>query len=285
MPESRARTTRSTIAVSLLMVLITGAAFAGAVVWAGGIDAVLEMVGIQAENPEPTAGPAPSVPGAYDPADKEEPSTVEPTATPSAEESATDVAEESPDVPSTPSGTSAQAVFPVSSAQAAMYREQLQSQGQLLRLVNGEVASVALGTTSVSASRATVPLTVAYRDGTSVSGSMSLSNSDGLWYFAAIGTGSPPTEITRPRAVDSGVVRVIAEQQGSAANQDLMRRGIIENGFAKARVDGVTSGAGTATVNVTLLGGSLDRKAARFVLISKEDSGTKYWFLTRFELK
>ena len=85
--------------------------------------------------------------------------------------------------------------------------------------------------------------------------------------------------------MDSSVVSVITSAQGETGTQQLLANGVVANRFQTVRVDGVSVGLGTAIVNVTLFGGTMDRRAARFVMISKVDSGHKLWFLTRFELK
>ncbi len=282
-PPTRARHVGVTVAISL--VLVSALIFAGAIVWAGGIEGALELVGLRpapsdvsSQSQEPAAEP--TEPAGETPAPVE---TSEPTAT--TEPSDEEPADEEPDDSVTTSDAGAQATFPVSTAQAAMYREQLQSQVQILKLVNGEISSVAIGTATSTSTRSSIPLTVSYKSGSSLSGTMVLSSSDGLWYFSSITAGGGSATPAKPRTVDSGVVSTIIQQQALSSSQQLMRDGLVNGGFKTARVDGVVQGSGTATVNVTLLGGTLDRKAARFVLISKIDGGNKYWFLTRFELK
>lgn len=282
-----AKTRSHGVLLALTLVLIAVAAFAGAIVWAGGIDAVTELMGLDfgtgvvANDPGPTIKPgdgdsddATSTPGASTDATGSAPATTSVGAGDGDADDADGV-----------SGPAPGASIPISSAQAAMYREQLQSQEQIVRLVDGEVSSVAIGSPAASASRANIPLSVSYKSSSPVSGTMTLLNTDGLWYFSSISAGGGSAAVAKPRTVDSGVVNTITRQQADPDCQLLMEEGLVEGGFRSARVDGVSKGAGTATVNVTLQGGSLDRKAARFVLISKTENGKKYWFLTRFELK
>lgn len=270
------------VVFALLLTLAALALVAAAVVWAGGIDGVTELLGFGGGSGAVIVEQSPDARDREDFADAQtrEPESAETTA--AAEE--TLVADAPGSGGKSASGGTAQGAFPVSAAQAAMYREQLQSQANLTKLANNEFSSFTMGTTTVSGATATIPLSAKLRSGAGFSGWMKLTSSEGLWYFSMIGTG-PQFEPVKPRAVDSGVVRVIAEQQAASTNQDLLKRGVVDNGFVTARVDGVAKGSGTATVNVTLLGGALDRRAARFVMISKEDSGKKYWFVTRFELK
>jgi len=275
------------------LVLLAGALaisltlFVVAIFAVGGAGEVMRMLGI---TQDPVAvQPGPEVPGIPDPDVAQQPPG-DPTVTPGVETTpsvdATPVSDpqEVPPTQEAPPSVTA-AAFPVGSAQAAMYREQLQSQTQIGRLADNKIRSIAIGTAVTAGNRSQIPLTVTYRAGGSVSGTMQLASQEGLWYFLSITAAGGRDMGPRPRTVDSGVVNTIATQQGTAANQRLIREGLLQGGFRTARVDGVSKGAGSATVNVTLLGGTLDRQAARFVLISKEDSGRKYWFITRFELK
>lgn len=283
---------RRGVVIGLALVLLSMAALVLAVTWVGGVSEVARILGI-GEQPvaEAPVTPAPQ-PDSVPPADDTTPTpsneatpqvSVDPTPTPIPDPTAAQPS--APAAPPADRDAQAAVVFPISTAQAAMYREQLQSQSQINRLVNGDITSLALGAAATGPNRATVPVTVRYRAGGSLTGTMVLGRTDGLWYFLSIAAAGGAESTPRPRTIDSGVVRTISQQQGTAANQDLINRGILQRGFTTARVDGVTRGSGTATVHVTLLGGSLDRKPARFVLVSKDDSGRKYWFITRFELK
>lgn len=289
-PTQATQTRSHAVLLSLTLVLLAVAAFVGAIVWAGGIDAAAKLVGLDfgastvASDSGTTDG---SGSDSADAATSPDPSTVATgsftaTATPVPASGAGD--NDADDADGT-SGPPAGASIPVSTAQAKMYREQLQSQAQIIRLVDGEVSSIAIGNAAASASRANIPLSVSYKTSSPVSGTMTLVNTDGLWYFSSISAGGGNAAVSKPQNIDSGVVSTITQQQADPECQALIEEGLVEGGFDSARVDGVSQGAGTATVNVTLLGGTLDRKPARFVLISKTDSGNKYWFLTRFELK
>ncbi|MDZ4177755.1 MAG: hypothetical protein U1E29_00765 [Coriobacteriia bacterium] len=281
-----------TVRLAVLLTVFALALFAGAIVWAGGIDGVAELLGLRepeavdgiVRNPEIPATPGTDVseePAATDEASEEETEAVDP---------AGDVPTDAPAggaAPQTTSGTSSSAAASApSAAHAAMYREQLQSQTQLTKLANGEISQLTLGSASTSGTRSSVPVTVSYKSGGSVSGTMVLARIDSMWYFNSIsGSGGQPAGTTPKRNINSSVVRTIVDQQATAANQDLITRGLVQGGFKSARVDGVTKGASTATVNLTLQGGTLDRRAARFVMISENDAGRKHWFVTRFELK
>lgn len=285
-----AKTRSHGVAIALTLVLIAVAAFAAAIVWAGGIEEAAKLVGLDLGGVTIAGdgGIAVNKPADGDSDDATTTPGGSTTATTSVPATSTPVvgagdgdADDADGVSGPPPGAS----IPISTAQAKLYREQLQSQAQIIRLVDGEVSSIGIGTPSASASLASIPLSVSYKTSSPVSGTMTLVNTDGLWYFSSISAGGGNAAVAKPQSVDSGVVSTITQQQADAGCQALIEEGLVEGGFKTARVDGVSKGAGTATVNVTLQGGTLDRKSARFVLISKTDSGKKYWFLTRFELK
>lgn len=291
MPEDKSkRRNRKGVLFALLLTLIAVAAVAGAVVWAGGIEGVSEILGLSDGGQDVVVVPGTRTPGSPD--DREpssEPTPPSTETTPSAEETAAPAPDDEPagDSGSGSSGgdvTAQGSTFPASAAAAAMYREQLHSQWGLTELAENKWASFSMGTPTVSATKATVPISVVSRAGGTMGASMTIANSDGMWYFSSF-AGTADESQQPVRALDSGVVSTLANQQSTVANQELIRTGIVEHGFTTCRVDGVARGAGTATVNVTLLGGSLDRRAARFVMITKSEGGKKYWFVTRFELK
>lgn len=287
------------VAIAALFVLLAIGAFAAAVVWAGGIDQVAELIGVNlADLGIGTDSGGTAINNTVNGGSRSQDGTKTDEASEEASESAgatstagggtkTGAGDNDTDDADGISGPPPGAYIPVSAAQAAMYREQLQSQVQINKLVEGSVASIAIGTPSATASKAVIPLSVSYKTDPTVSGTLVLVNTNGLWYFSSITAADhrASSTATKPQNVDSGIVSTITEQQSAADCQKLIEEGLVEGGFKTARVDGVSMGSGTATVNVTLLGGTMDRTPARFVLISKVDSGNKYWFLTKFELK
>ncbi|MHB9003859.1 MAG: hypothetical protein ACYC6C_07300 [Coriobacteriia bacterium] len=290
MPEDTSkRRKRKGVLFALLLTLIALGVVAGAVVWAGGIEGVSEILGLGGgEN-------VAVVPGTRTPrSPDQEPSDTPPTGstetTPSAEETVVAEAPGAVDPADTDGSSStdgdvtSQGTFPTSAAAAAMYREQLHSQWGLTELAENKWASFSMGIPTVSTTKVVVPIGVKSRSGGTTNASMTISNSDGLWYFSSF-AGIDDASQQPVRTLDPGVVATLSNQQATSSNQELIRKGIVEHGFTTCRVDGVARGSGTATVNVTLLGGSLDRRAARFVMITKDEGGKKYWFVTRFELK
>ncbi len=245
---------RSVSPIVWLVVLIVAAlAFGAAVVWAGGVNEALNMVGLG-------------------------------TAMNSAQLAKASVGSGSTASTSTP-GSQAEDVLPPAASEA-MYREQLESQANIARLVNDEVESLTFGDPDQSARSADVPVTVKLRAGSSIAGSMKLKSEDGIWYFFSLtsaegGGGESP----QGGSVDPAVVSAITEQQASATNQEMIKNGLLGGGYRTARVTGVTKGSGTATVNLVLSGGSEPEGEGEFLCIQKKDGSTTYWFITRFSAK
>ena len=279
------------VIVSLLVLLLAAVAFGGAVVMSGGVNEALNLVGLgtpstkaeltSTQIPRKPAGSKPTAPAS------------------GATTSSTDPAAAATSTPAATTGSSAAAVKAAatttkpkpsrnpglpSAARAAMYREQVQSQAAIAKLVNNNIASLTLGTPRKSTSSAQVPVTVAMRDGSAISGTMSFRKYNGLWYFFSL-TASGGGSTAYPGAVSSSVVAIITREQATKANQAMITNGVLGGGFKTATVTGVSKGAGTATVNVKLSGGTAAAKNGQFVCISQTDGPTTYWFLTRFAAK
>ena len=246
---------RSVAPIVWLVVLMAAAlAFGATVVWAGGINEALSMVGLGSSTN--SAVPAKASGGSGSIAST-----------------------------STPDSKAADDVLPPAASEA-MYLEQLESQANIARLVNDEIESLTFGDPDESARSADVPVTVKLRTGSSVAGSMKLKSEDGIWYFFSLksneGGGGKSAQA---ESADPAVVSAITEQQASAANQEMIKDGILGGGYKTARVTGVTKGSGTATVNLALSGGSEPESEGEFLCIQKKDGSTTYWFITRFSAK
>ena len=233
------------------VLLIAVAAFAAAVVWAGGPSTVEQLLG-GIKLPVFFGAPSPA--------------------------------------PAGNGGVSASALASSTlpaAAQQRMYAEQLDSAAAINDLVGGRFASFTLGAAQESSASATVPVTAAYTDGRSVKGVLHLQKDKDLWYFFSITTGAVPesadVELVRPASFDSGVVSAITQQQALPGTQDMITSGLLGGGYKHIKVGAITHGPRTATVDVTLDGGSEQASNGRFVLISKTDGATTYWFVARFE--
>jgi hypothetical protein len=172
-----------------------------------------------------------------------------------------------------------------SDAQERMFAEQMQSRVALTDLVEGRIRSLSLGTPATSKDSATVPLTATYRKGSKVKGTLTLDRFSELWYVFGLSRagGKDSRDLPSATSFDSGVVEAITNAQAQPATQDLINAGILGGGFRVVTVDSVKMGPRTATVDVTLSGGSSPASNARLVCVSKMDAGTTYWFVASFE--
>jgi len=167
---------------------------------------------------------------------------------------------------------------PTADQQSRMYWEQVASQEQIGKLVRGEISSFTLGTANRSGSTASVPVTVSYKTGGSISGTMVLRDYSGTWYFSSI-TRNGHTATTPSGSGDTSVIAAIVSQQ--AANQDIPT-GIISGAYKKVTVNSVSQGSGTATLNITLSGGTAAPMPGTITCVSKTIGGVKHWFITSF---
>ena len=242
----------SPVVIWMLVLVVAAVAFGAVVVTSGGIGGVMQLLGLGSAPVTKTTPPSRPV------------ASVVPTASVAA--------------------TAAAGALPAA-AQARMYAEQLQSQPSINELLEKKIASIKIGAPSASGVTASIPLTVEYVRGSSYSGTMALRKYGKMWYFfsmtaaSSTGGGSAPA----PTAFDSAVVDVITGQQATVANQDVLVNGVMGGGYKTIKVVKVSKGAGTATVNVLLSGGTATPTNGRFVCISKTDGSTPYWFIARFD--
>jgi hypothetical protein len=172
-----------------------------------------------------------------------------------------------------------------SGAQERMFAEQMQSRAALADLVNGRIKSLLLGKSVTSGDSASVPLTAKYSNGSTPKGTITLDRLNELWYFFSLSRNGAKDsgDLPSPGSFDSAVVETITNEQAQPGTQELITSGILDGGFKVVEVDSVKMGPRTATVNVTLSGGSSPDSKARLVCISKTDAGTTYWFVASFE--
>lgn len=172
-----------------------------------------------------------------------------------------------------------------SGAQERMFAEQMQSRAALADLVGGRIKSLSLGKSLTSGDSASVPLTARYSNGSTVKGTMTLDRLNDLWYFFSLSRNGAKDsrDLPSPGSFDSAVVETITNEQAQPGTQELITSGILGGGFNVVEIDSVKMGPRTATVNVTLSGGSSPESKARLVCISKTDAGATYWFVASFE--
>lgn len=262
--------------VALALVIVVAALLGVGYFFFGGADLVADLTGGKTvaetpSTPAPSTTPTPSDPAAS-----------EPSATVSAEATEAAPAEESEEAPSgftsADSNTKPAAKPPTGDQASRMYWEQAASQEQIAKLVAGEITSVSFGAVTKSGNTANVRLTVTGKSG-SVSGTMVLRNYSGVWYFSSIARDGNTLAVSTGKAADTSIVSTLIANQ--ASNQAIVN-GIISGGYKTCTVKGVSSGSGTATIKMTVGGGSSPATAGSIVCVSKTIGGTKNWFITSF---
>ena len=155
-----------------------------------------------------------------------------------------------------PSSAATASTLPIE-AQNRMFVEQMESNVALTALVDGRLSSMSLGRPVQS----------------------------DTWYFFNISKGDGPTsnDVASPEGFDSGVVSAITREQALPATQEMIVKGILGGGYTVAKMQKVQLGSRTATIDITLSGGSLPDTRGRFVCVSKSDGATTYWFVASFE--
>ncbi|TDB39804.1 MAG: hypothetical protein D9V44_02330 [Actinobacteria bacterium] len=267
---------RGVITALMLLVLVVGL-LAVAYAFMGGDELVADLLGGGKDEPVVVTPTKPTKPST----DTTDTATTDDTSTAEVPGGSSESTSNEIDTSGgTTGGTTTPAVTPPTADQSArMYWEQVASQEQITKLVNGEVASVSFGAVSKSGTTANVPITVSYKAGGSLSGTMVLRNYSGVWYFSSIARNGNSLSVTTGKAADLGIVSTIVSNQ--AANQAIVV-GIVNGTYKKCTVNSVSGGSGTATVNITVGGGTAPATAGSIVAVSKTISGTKTWFITSF---
>jgi len=147
-----------------------------------------------------------------------------------------------------------------------------------IREVRPKIASFSLGNVTKSGSTASVRVSANYTTGPDVSGTMVLRDYGGTWYFSSI-TRDGNAAVTPSVTGDSSVLAAIMTAQQK--NQDIPKA-IVSGGYTKLSVDGVSTGSGTASIKISLTGGTAPRTAGTITCISKDIGGVKHWFITSF---
>jgi cytoskeletal protein RodZ len=265
------------VLVALSLVAVVAALLGAGYFFFGGADLVADLTGDKTVAETPSTPAPEAAPTTTDAGASESTSTASTEAT-----EATEPAEDTEAAPSgftnTDTNSNTAATPPTGDQAARMYWEQVASQEQIGKLVAGEISSVSFGTVTKSGNTANVRLTVTGKSG-SVSGTMVLRNYSGVWYFSSIARDGSSLAVTTGKAADLGIVSTLIANQ--ASNQSIVN-GIISGGYKTCTVNGVSSGSGTATIKMTVGGGSSPSTAGSIVCVSKTIGGTKNWFITSF---
>ena len=252
-PEAPKVKRRTGLVVAILIAVLAVGGFAYAVVWSGGLDQVRSLVGpylglaSQSQSSAKSPGASGTTTGKPPVKSSEMPAVVLP-----------------------------------SWAQATMYDEQLTSQAGITSVVNNEVEGFVFSKPIVAENGVQVPLKATFRDGRTHSGTISLLEAKGGWFFAGLDTGVAKKVPDTP--FDESVTSVITKEQSLPSSQEALKA------FSDGTITGmdmvsVVPGTNTAGLNVVLHGGAYEGRQGRFVCIKKVDGLDDYWFVTGFTWK
>jgi hypothetical protein len=165
-------------------------------------------------------------------------------------------------------------------AQATMYEQQLTSQPGITAMIDDEIKGFVFAKPVDAENGAQVPLKATYRTGRVASGTISLIEIDGAWFFAGLDTGVTK-EVPQTAAADESIVNVITKEQATPSSQEALKA------FANGTITGmdpvsVVPGTNATSLNVLLHGGAYEGKRGRFVCVKKVDGLDEYWFVTGF---
>jgi hypothetical protein len=167
-------------------------------------------------------------------------------------------------------------------AQSRMYSQQIKSRARLTDLVQGRISTMTFGTPITAENSATVPCTAAYKDGSKITGNLVFTKYKNVWYFTSLVSQQASDEVS-PASFDSGVASTIAQQQAEPDTQEMIAKDLLTGAYRQVKIDGVHAGPRTATVDFTVTERSDSPTKGRFVLVSKTDAGSTFWFVARFE--
>ncbi len=250
-PDSPKAKSRVGLIIAVALAIVAIAAFAYAVVWSGGLDQIEKLLA-------PYLGAVASQPAA---------STKAPAAT-------------APSGQAPSNSAQLAAVALPAWAQSTMYQEQLTSQPGITAMVNDDVKAFVFSTPVDAENGVQVPLKATYRAGNTHTGTISLIEIDGAWFFAGLDTGVSK-EVPETTAIDSSIVDIITKLQATPTSQEALKA-FADGTITGMDVESVVPGDKTTSLNVLLHGGAYEGKRGRFVCVEKDDGIDTYWFVTGF---
>ncbi|MDZ4063472.1 MAG: hypothetical protein U1E22_02285 [Coriobacteriia bacterium] len=177
-----------------------------------------------------------------------------------------------------------------------IWQEQIDSQVNIRKLVDGQVESMTVTKVDRAADRATLDIVAKFSDGTSLPGKLGMRSFGGKWYFAYVsgmrrgasdlsaddvgtGAGTEPTSAVPAVAdVDVPLLNTILEQQAtSSAVLEEYATGVVRS----VRVADRVASAGTITLDI-VMNETHEEGYGQIVLISKQLDGEAYWFIAKF---
>lgn len=166
-----------------------------------------------------------------------------------------------------------------------LWQEQVDSQDNITRLVEGEVAALDIDKVVVDGDDADLDVTATLKSGGSVSGVLRMKRFDDVWYVASLsGLDSDPSAAGRQTplpSVDQVDVRLlntlIAEHQKSAE----ITQEYIDGKVSRVAVDAIKQGVETTEISIAM-SEDHEESSARLIAIRSSAKGAPIWFLARF---
>lgn len=166
-----------------------------------------------------------------------------------------------------------------------VWQEQIDSQSNISRLINGEITSIEITSTVIDGDSAELGIVVEGSDGPSVQGVIGMSQFDGKWYFnyvheikSTLAAEPDGTELPGVEDVDVELLNtIISEQAASSEVLEEYATGVV------SRVDVVDIVEGPDTITLKLeMTETHEQGSGEVVLISRTLDGKQYWFIARF---
>ncbi len=187
-----------------------------------------------------------------------------------------------------------------------MYLEQIQSEDNFQRLVDGELSSISAEAVEKTEDGARVRITAHFADGSSGPGYLRLVKAKSGWYYASVAGTNDSKEENFASAVsdgdesdvdqsdadavahsgvtafDSGVINAILSQsqKNSALAEDLVAGKVTEIVFGEPQ-----HGAGTVTIPAAVKYRQGSDRTGQAVLISKQIDGRQLYFMTTLRME
>lgn len=160
-----------------------------------------------------------------------------------------------------------------------MYSEQVDSQRNITRLVDGEMSSFDILGRTVTSTAATFRIKVRLANGASALGVMTFKKYNNKWYFDSIKRATVVSatgrQVTDP---DVGVLNTMLEQQ--TANQDVLGK-LVNGTYTRVTLGAPDPGFNSTVVPVTFSGSKANQKG-EITAIKRAVKGKQYWFLVSF---
>lgn len=181
-----------------------------------------------------------------------------------------------------------------------MWQEQIESQRNIEKLVDGEIEAFDIGAVAKVGTSAKVDFTCTFTDGSSAPGTMSMSRAGSGWFVSSVGgmrspedtgmlseavnTGrgeEPTSALPTVSEVDVETLNAVIEAQ--ADDQEMMNA-LLDGDVRRIVVDEVRKGPNTATAVLSVVQRDGTSKA-EIVCLSRSFRGETRWLMAGFERK